>query len=107
MSHLRFDEVRTWTLIESFLTDPEVVVQNIFVAEPLRERLLSHARGARVSPRVLRRASLAMSQPRSGKPHDDHLHVRIACPPGQRGLCVAEPGPVRLTALPASADRDG
>jgi penicillin-insensitive murein DD-endopeptidase len=88
---LRFDDARNWLLIQSFLTHPRVRVQHIFVAAPLRQRLLRHARARGVSPPLLHRAALALKQPRDGLEHDDHYHVRIACPPRQRGVCVAEP----------------
>jgi penicillin-insensitive murein DD-endopeptidase len=88
---LRFDLQRNWMLIQSFLTDPQIRVQHIFVAAPLRKRLLDYARERGVSLPVLHRAGLAMKQPRDGLLHDDHYHVRIACPPRQRDVCVAEP----------------
>lgn len=88
---LTFDTVRNWTLIQTWLTDPEVRVQHIFVAAPLRQKLLRFARERGVSLPLLHRAALAMKQPRDGLLHDDHYHVRIGCPPRQRHVCVAEP----------------
>jgi penicillin-insensitive murein DD-endopeptidase len=88
---LIFDEARNWLLIQSFLTHPRVRVQHIFVAAPLRLRLLRHARQRGVSLPLLHRAALALKQPRDGMLHDDHYHVRIGCPPRQRDVCVAEP----------------
>jgi penicillin-insensitive murein DD-endopeptidase len=88
---LMFDLARNWMLIQAWLTDPHVRVQHIFVAAPLRQRLLRYARERGVSPPLLHRASLALKQPRDGLLHDDHFHVRIACPPRQNGVCVAEP----------------
>jgi penicillin-insensitive murein endopeptidase len=90
---LRFDDARNWRLIEAILTDSEVVVQNMFLADALSRRLLAFAERSGVSKRILRRARAALRQPSSGPPHDDHLHVRIACPPGQRGVCIPTPGP--------------
>jgi penicillin-insensitive murein endopeptidase len=88
---LTFDVPRNWTLIQAWLTDPEVRVQHIFVAADLRRKLLLYARDRGVSLPLLHRAALAMKQPRDGLLHDDHYHVRIACPPRQRSVCVAEP----------------
>jgi penicillin-insensitive murein DD-endopeptidase len=88
---LTFDVARNWTLIQAWLTDPQVRVQHIFVAAPLRQRLLRHARERGVSLPLLHRAALALKQPRDGLLHDDHYHVRIACPPRQKSVCVAEP----------------
>jgi penicillin-insensitive murein endopeptidase len=89
---LRFDDARNWTLVESWMIDPRAIIQHVFVAEPLRERLLSHAKRARAYGPVLHRASLALKQPRQGLSHDDHFHVRVACPRVQSDdACVAEP----------------
>jgi penicillin-insensitive murein endopeptidase len=88
---LTFDLARNWTLIQAWLTDPQVRVQHIFVAAPIRQRLLRYARERGVSVALLHRAALALKQPRDGLLHDDHYHVRIACPPRQRDVCVAEP----------------
>ena len=98
---LEFDDQRNWLLVQSFVTDPGTRVQHIFVAEPVRKRLLAHARRIGVYLPVLHRAAMAMKQPRRGLPHDDHFHVRIACPHGQHGPCRAEPRP--LSKEPAAA----
>jgi penicillin-insensitive murein endopeptidase len=100
---LRFDDARNWRLIEAILTDSEVVVQNIFLADALSKRLLAFAERSGSSKRILTRARAALRQPSSGPPHDDHLHVRIACPPGQRGVCIPVPGPRPLQPGPPSA----
>jgi penicillin-insensitive murein endopeptidase len=91
VSGLRFDDPRNWTLIEALLTDGEVVVQKIFVADPLKRRLLEYGRRHRASADVLLRAEAAMRQPARGAPHDDHFHVRIACPHSPANHCVSEP----------------
>lgn len=90
---LRFDETRTWRLVEAFLTDSEVVVQRIFISNSLRQRLLEEARRLGVSRKILDRADFALKQPTSGPAHDDHLHVRMACPRDQRDVCIADPIP--------------
>ena len=72
----RLDVRRTWTLVRSLLrTAP---VQWIFCAAPMKRALLRHA--ARVEPdaRVLARAAWVLHTPRTGRRHDDHLHVRVA-----------------------------
>jgi penicillin-insensitive murein endopeptidase len=67
-------------------------VSHVFVATPLRERLLAYAQriGAPYAVRV--RASEVMAQPRGALPHDDHFHVRISCPSGM-DACVEQPTP--------------
>jgi len=90
-SALRFDEGRNWALVESWIIDPGARVQHVFVAEPLRQRLLAHARSIGAHPPVLYRAALVLKQPTRGLVHDDHFHVRIACPRDQRDGCISEP----------------
>jgi len=92
---LAFDERRNWALVQAWLTDPKTRVQHIFVSKALRSRLLAYARAGGVYVPVLHRAALALKQPSRGLSHDDHFHVRIACPPGQRDVCQAEPQPSR------------
>jgi penicillin-insensitive murein DD-endopeptidase len=91
--HLRFDEARNWALVEAFLTDADVIVQRIFIAEALKRRLLDYARQHRMSQELVERAEAAMRQPVHGSPHDDHFHVRIACPPEQENVCIPDPMP--------------
>jgi penicillin-insensitive murein DD-endopeptidase len=85
-----FDDARNWALIQALVTDSRVRVQHIFVAAPLRQRLLNHARRAGVYLPVLHRAAIAMKQPSRGLPHDDHFHIRIHCPPRMGDVCVPE-----------------
>jgi penicillin-insensitive murein endopeptidase len=86
----KFDDARNWAFIASIVTDPHAHVSHVFVATPLRVRLLAYAQriGAPYATRV--RASEVMAQPRAGLPHDDHFHVRISCPPGMEG-CIEQP----------------
>jgi len=102
---LRFDVTRNWDLVAAMLTDPEVIVQHIFVANFLRETLLDEAKRRRVSRSVLARATRALLQPSSGPPHDDHFHVRIACPSGQTAVCVSTPGMDRVANDGAEQER--
>lgn len=84
----RFDLDRNWLLVQEMLTDPGARVSHIFISEPLRQRLLAHARVRGVSRALLDRAAVAMMQPTGSMPHDDHMHVRISCPASMRGSCV-------------------
>jgi penicillin-insensitive murein endopeptidase len=85
---LRFDVARNWALVASWLEDPQARVTHIFVAAPLRDLLLAHARQIKAPISLRNRAALALMQPKHGLPHDNHFHVRIACPGEQRGVCV-------------------
>jgi penicillin-insensitive murein endopeptidase len=82
-----FDEARTWAFVQAILTDPSAHVSHLFIAEPIRQRLLAYAR-ARVSHALWTRAAMTMMQPSDSEPHDDHMHVRISCPSGSRGSCL-------------------
>lgn len=80
-----FDDQRNWALVEALLRFEGASVQQIFVANHLRKRLLAEGRRSGADRRILKRAALVMSQPRGTQPHADHFHVRIQCPRGQRG----------------------
>lgn len=82
-----FDDARNWDLVESWLKDPEANVLQIFVAAHLKRRLLAQAVRSGASQSMLTRAQGALIQPTKALPHDNHFHVRIACPSGQ-GDCV-------------------
>lgn len=85
---LRFDVARNWTLVEHWLGDSQARVTHIFVSAPLRDLLLTHAKQIGVSPSVRHHAALTLMQPKDGMVHDDHFHVRVACPTQQRGTCI-------------------
>lgn len=84
----RFDLPRNWLLVEQMLTDPTARVSHIFIAEPLRQKLLGYARARGVSRALLDRAQIALMQPTQSLPHDDHFHVRISCPATMHGSCI-------------------
>ncbi len=102
---LHFDDARNWELVKAWVTDPHARVQHIFVAAPLRTRLLVFAREHGTYLPVLQRAAIAMKQPSHALPHDDHFHVRIACPSGQRDVCVPEPARSKAPARAAQAKK--
>jgi penicillin-insensitive murein endopeptidase len=84
---VRFDDARNWTLVHALMTDPEVRVQYLFAARPIRARLLSHARRRGVDDALLRRVAAVMVEPRFAESHDDHFHLRVYCPSSQRDEC--------------------
>ncbi len=101
----RFDDARNWALIEAWVTDPAARVEHIFVADRVRARLLAYARTKGTYLPVLHRAAMAMKQPSAGQVHDDHFHVRIACPSGQTRTCISAPLPADPAVQPASIRR--
>jgi len=86
----RFDDAKNWALVAALLADPVAHVTHIFVSSPLRARLLAYAERAGVPESLRTRAAMTMVQPHGTLPHDDHFHVRIACPEGMHG-CVENP----------------
>jgi penicillin-insensitive murein endopeptidase len=86
----RFDDAKNWALVAAVLDDPAARVTHIFVSSPLRQRLLAYAAHAGIPEGLRTRAAFAMVQPRGTLPHDDHFHVRIACP-GSMTSCIENP----------------
>lgn len=86
------DDARNWAFLAAILTDPKMPVTHVFVSRPIRERMLAYAARVGAPYEVRVKASRAMSQPRGAMIHDDHFHVRVACPVGMR-QCVELPSP--------------
>jgi penicillin-insensitive murein endopeptidase len=99
-----FDDARNWLLVAALVTDPEAHVTHLFVAAPLRARLLGYAERMGVAPALRIRAAEVLQQPRGALPHDDHFHVRIGCPPRMSG-CVENPAARGRHAPPILAGR--
>ncbi len=74
---VHFDAKRTWRFVQALLSDPEAVVQRIFVVEHLRDKLLAEAARVVAPQEIVARFSDVTCQ--LGAPHDDHLHVRWFC----------------------------
>jgi penicillin-insensitive murein endopeptidase len=85
-----FDDERNWELVKALLTDPHARVMRIFVSDPLRARLLDEARRTHAPAWLVARASQVLMQPTGALPHDNHFHLRIACPSGMR-QCIDSP----------------
>lgn len=89
-----FDDARNWELVSALVTDPEVHITHIFVATPLRDRLLAYAKHVGAHPDIRDRAAELLAQPRGSLPHDDHFHVRVGCPKNMNE-CVENPTPAK------------
>jgi penicillin-insensitive murein endopeptidase len=85
-----FDDARNWALVDALISDNEAHVTHLFVAAPLRSRLLAYAERIGAPSNLRMRAAELMQQPRGVLPHDDHFHVRIGCPAHMSG-CVENP----------------
>jgi penicillin-insensitive murein endopeptidase len=84
-----FDDARNWALVEALIDDPSTRVSYIFVVSHVRARLLRYAEKIGIPSATRERAAEVMMQPRRAA-HDDHFHIRIACPREQHGTCVEE-----------------
>jgi penicillin-insensitive murein endopeptidase len=72
------------------VTDRRAGLSHIFVSQGLRWRLIEYGRAhAEFAPYVDDLAVL-LKQPPGVSPHDDHFHVRIACPDPAGDLCHNE-----------------
>jgi penicillin-insensitive murein endopeptidase len=85
-----FDDAKNWLFVSALVSDPEAHVTHIFVAAPLRARLLAYAEHTGASPALRMRAAEVLQQPHGALPHDDHFHVRIGCP-ARMSACVENP----------------
>jgi len=105
---LRFDVARQWTLVKALVLAPEANVQWIFIARWLEAMVAEWAIAKGEDPEVVWQAEVVMKQPGDAAPHDDHLHVRLACTPDE-AVAGCEGGPrwswmPSLPSLPAAGD---
>lgn len=82
----RLDVPRNWLLVRALLEDEEARVRYVFVHRGIERALLAHARDQRAPASLRVRAARVMRGPGTplASPHDDHMHVRIECPPSDR-----------------------
>ena len=91
----RLDTPRNWALVRALVSDPGVTVKYIFVSFGIRRRLLDHARAAGELPELIRKAAGLLRRPRRARPHNDHIHLRVACTARdvEQGRCRRTPAP--------------
>ena len=85
-----FDDYRNWLLLRSWVTDNRAGLVHIFVSAGLRWRLIEYGRKDPRFARYVDDVALLLKQPAGRSPHDDHFHVRIACPDNLGELCQNE-----------------
>lgn len=76
---LAFDAARTWIVVRALLEYDGASLQYLFVSEPLKKRLLEHAKASGEPAKLIDQAAEVLRQPVGAAPHDDHLHVRVYC----------------------------
>src|SRR6478609_3711813 len=79
--YVRFDVAREWLLVKKLVNDRELGVQFLFISRPMEALLMDYARAKGEPLELQYRAQTVMLQPGDSLPHDDHLHLRIACSP--------------------------
>lgn len=106
--YVRLDVAREWLLVKKLVTDREIGVQFLFISRPLEALLMDYARARGEPLELLYRAQTVMLQPGDSLPHDDHLHLRIACSPDEAQAGCSGGGPYWewLPPLPTGPELD-
>jgi penicillin-insensitive murein DD-endopeptidase len=79
---VRLDVAREWQLIKALLSSDVLDVQWLYASLAVEELLIEHAIGQGDDAELVWRAQTVLLEPLDALPHDDHLHLRIACPAG-------------------------
>jgi penicillin-insensitive murein endopeptidase len=90
---IQLDVERNWLLVRELVSDDSARVQWLFVARWVEAVLIEHARARGESDEIVWRAEQVLRQPGDSFPHDDHLHLRIACTPEEEVAGCFENGP--------------
>lgn len=85
-----FDDYRNWLLLRAWVTDNRAGLVHIFVSTGLRWRLIEYGRKDPRFARYVEDVAVLLKQPAGRSVHDDHFHVRIACPDEMGELCRNE-----------------
>lgn len=91
--YLRLDVARQWLLIKKLLSDPQIGVQFLFISRPLEALVSDYARSRGEPLELVYHAQTVMLQPADSLPHDDHLHLRVACSPEETQAGCSGGGP--------------
>jgi penicillin-insensitive murein DD-endopeptidase len=92
---VQFDARRNWALVRAMLSSPDAEVQWIFIHRDLAGLILAEAEREGAEPALVVRALALLHQPTDSQPHDDHMHVRLFCDPGERLFGCSDKGPKR------------
>jgi penicillin-insensitive murein endopeptidase len=93
-SYVRLDVERQWLLVKELLTHPEIGVQFIFVSRDIEALLIDYALAKGENLSLVWQAETVLLQPGDSAPHDDHIHVRIACSPEEAVMGCEGGGPL-------------
>jgi penicillin-insensitive murein endopeptidase len=78
-AYYRLDVERQWLLIRELLLSPHVEVQWMFISRDLEALIIDHALARETDLSLVWQAETVMLEPTDSAPHDDHIHLRIAC----------------------------
>jgi penicillin-insensitive murein endopeptidase len=76
---LRLDVEHEWRLVKALVTAPEIGVQFMFASRNVEALLVDYALARGEPLDIVLHAQSVMWQPGDSMPHDDHIHLRIAC----------------------------
>jgi len=79
----RLDIERQWLLFKALLRSEQVEVQWLFISRDLEALIIDYALARETDLDLVWQAETVMLQPGDSAPHDDHVHVRIACRPDE------------------------
>jgi penicillin-insensitive murein endopeptidase len=103
---VRVDLKRQWLLIKTLLSDENARVQLMLCSRDVEALLIDYARARGEPDAIVWQAEMVLIEPGDSLPHDDHIHLRIACTPEESVAGCAGGGPYWewLPALPALSD---
>jgi len=76
---LRLDVEHEWRLVKALVQAPELGVQFMFASRNVEALVVDYALARGEPLELVLRAQSVMWQPGDSMPHDDHVHLRIAC----------------------------
>lgn len=79
--YVQLDVPRQWLLIKSLLSSRTIDVQWLYSSSVVEALIVDYARAKNEDPELIWRAQNVMLEPADSLPHDDHLHLRVACSP--------------------------
>ncbi len=82
-SYVRLDVEREWLLVKALLSSEHAGVQFMFLSKKLEALLIDYAIARGEPAELIYRAETVLLQPTDSTPHDDHIHLRIACAPSE------------------------
>lgn len=98
------DVERQWLLIRALLSNQALGVQFLFISRDLEALIIQYALARETDLELVSHAETVMVEPVDSLPHDDHIHMRVACAPEEavRGCMGGGPHWSWLAPLPES-----